>query len=449
MPRTRASDGGVFKRPSIRPDNQRVHLDNRAGRAAAMTRRGRGSEPRADLAGRLAAPFLAILQRTAVVAAGLIALTLGLAWSLSRFAGGANELPPHGFYVPILFAAVRFGLRGAIPTALVASILSGPLLPADVASSAAQSSAEWLTRGTFFLIIGICMAGLTQAAVTRERAFIDRAGAERELAEALSGHQFRLVYQPVVTMDGATVVGVEALIRWQHPRRGLLAPDDFIELAEDSGIIVEMGRWVLTEACHQAARWRTEQLTGVEDYCIAVNISARELSEPSLVEAIRDVLTASGLPPHWLHLEVTETSLITDLDASERHLRAIKALGVKLVVDDFGVGYGSMTYLNRFPIDIVKIDRSFVASIADTGESRGVAGGIVLLARSLGMRTVAEGVETPAQAAALRDLECDHAQGWLFGRPASPDAIGARIDRRDGSSDASDPRSADVVDGRL
>lgn len=357
----------------------------------------------------------------------MAAVAFAVSWLVNVLAGGANHMPPHGFYVPILFAVVRFGGRGAVCSGAAAMILAGPLLPADVDAGTAQVPREWIIRGVFFVVIGLCVAGLVQAAVSRERRMLDRARVQSEIAAALAARQFRLRYQPIVSLDGTEVVGVEALIRWEHPTRGLLAPNSFIEFAEETGQIIDIGRWVLTEACRQVASWRDQLLDGVDDFGVAVNISARELNEPSLVDAIRDVLTSTGLPPHWLHLEVTETAIITDLDTSERHLRAIKALGVKLAVDDFGVGYGSMTYLSRFPIDIVKIDRSFVAPIAEHSEPRNVAGGIVLLARSLGMQTVAEGVETIDQANALRQLDCDHAQGWLFGHPETPTAIADRL----------------------
>lgn len=387
----------------------------------------RSTLPRSDLARRLSGPFLASLNRTTPTAVAVTGLALGAAWAVNVLAGGANQMPPHGFYLAILFAAVRFGGRGAVYSGVAATVLAGPLLPADVATSESQAPSEWVIRGVFFVMIGLCVAGLVQAAVVRERRVLNRARVRSELATALAAEQFRLRYQPVVSIDGGHIVGVEALIRWEHPTRGLLAPDAFIEFAEETGQIIEIGRWVLTEACRQAAVWRSRFLEGVDDFGVAINISAPELAEPSLVDATRDVLATTGLPPHWLHLEVTETAIITDIDASERHLRAIKALGVRLAVDDFGVGYGSMTYLSRFPIDIVKIDRSFVAPIAEQSESRNVAGGIVLLSRSLGMQTVAEGVETADQAVALRQLECDHAQGWLFGRPETPTDISARL----------------------
>lgn len=390
----------------------------------------RSTLPRSDLARWLSGPFLASLNRSPPVAVAVTGVALVSAWGVNVLAGGANHMPPHGFYLPILFAAVRFGGRGVIGAAGVATVLAGPLLPADVSSREAQAAGEWITRGVFFALIGLCMAGLVRAAVARERQALGDARARSEIASALAADQFRLRYQPVVAIESGQVIGVEALIRWDHPTRGLLAPDAFIEFAEETGQIIEVGRWVLTEACRQAAAWRSRFLDGVDEFGVAVNISARELAEPSLVDAIAEILASTGLPPHWLHLEVTETAIITDLDASERHLRAIKALGVKLAVDDFGVGYGSMTYLSRFPIDIVKIDRSFVTSIAEQSAAQSVAGGIVLLARSLGMQTVAEGVETTAQADVLRRIDCDLAQGWLFGRPETPADIGARLRHR-------------------
>ena len=228
--------------------------------------------------------------------------------------------------------------------------------------------------------------------------------------------EMRVHYQPLVDLRTGTVTGFEALVRWQHPRLGLLSPAAFIDLAEDSGLIRELGGWVLREACRQAAEWhvRDPDRRPLE---IAVNLSARQIADPRLSALLADVLADTGLDPATLTLEVTETAVMSDADTALGMLHALKALGVRLAIDDFGTGYSSLVYLKRFPVDELKIDRSFVDGLGRDTEDTAIVTSIVQLAGAVGVQVVAEGVETDEQREALLALGCRHGQGYLFAAP--------------------------------
>ena len=236
-----------------------------------------------------------------------------------------------------------------------------------------------------------------------------------ELREAIAGKQFSLAYQPVVNLDPFEVVGLEALLRWQHPTRGEIQPLDFIPLAEESGLIVHIGRWVLLEACFYASRLR--ELLG-RDVEIAVNVSARQLQHPEFVDHVDNALQRADLPAHLLTLELTESVLVASGERAEQQLNVLKDRGVKLALDDFGTGYASLAYLQRLPVDIVKIDRSFTAKIDSGAADLALLEGIVGLGKALGLQLVAEGIERVAQQGIVQDLGCHGAQGFHFGRPA-------------------------------
>jgi diguanylate cyclase (GGDEF)-like protein/PAS domain S-box-containing protein len=229
------------------------------------------------------------------------------------------------------------------------------------------------------------------------------------LRQALDGEQFVLHYQPIVELGTGDVVGMEALLRWSHPELGLLDPAEFIPVAEDSGLIVPIGAWVLREACAALTPW---------DGRVNVNLSGRQLADPNIVEQVRDALAAANLPPQRLTLEITESVLMQDSEANMRRLRRLRELGVRLAIDDFGIGYSSLAYLRAFPVDDLKIDKSFVAGIPQDEDALAVVRTILQLARSLGLRVVAEGVETSAQYLALRSLGADSVQGFYLARPA-------------------------------
>jgi diguanylate cyclase (GGDEF)-like protein len=246
---------------------------------------------------------------------------------------------------------------------------------------------------------------------------------EVDLRSALESDQFRLVYQPIYTLDDLIVTGVEALIRWDHPVLGVIQPNEFIPLLEASGQIVEVGHWVLREACAQMAEWRARG----SDLVMSINVSSRQLDREGIVEQVRAALESSGLEPAMLTIEITETALMRNVDTSAQRLRELKQLGVMIAVDDFGTGYSSLAYLQRLPVDCLKIDRAFVSAMNESPESDALIHTLVQLGRDLGLRTLAEGVETTVQIDRLRAEQVDEAQGFLLARPLDPSTLEARL----------------------
>ncbi|HTZ09655.1 MAG TPA: EAL domain-containing protein, partial [Acidimicrobiales bacterium] len=254
---------------------------------------------------------------------------------------------------------------------------------------------------------------------------LDRIEIEADLRGALAEDQFFLLYQPVFDLDRVTVSGVEALLRWRHPVRGVIPPDHFIPLLEDSGLIVDVGRWVLFEACLQAAEWHRRG----HRVSMSVNVSMRQLEIPSFVDDIEEALELSGLDATSLVVEITESTLMRDADATIGRLRQIKALGVRVAIDDFGTGYSSLAYLRQFPVDALKIDRSFIANMADSPESSALIHTLVELGRTLGLETLAEGIEDDEQLRTLQHEHCDRGQGFLFSRPIEAAAVEAFLEQ--------------------
>jgi len=248
---------------------------------------------------------------------------------------------------------------------------------------------------------------------------------EMDLRSALDAGEFFLVYQPIFELPSGRTTGVEALVRWQHPERGRVEPGQFIPALEASGLIVDVGRWVLHEACREAARWHGRGL-GLD---VSVNVSVRQLERPCFVDDVRAALERSGLTAEALVLEITETALMRDVAGVVPRLEALKALGVRIAIDDFGTGYSSLAYVQQFPVDTLKIDRSFVAAMADSEESTALIRSLVHLGKSLGLRTLAEGIERPDQYAQLRDEACDSGQGFLVARPLEAQQLEAFLER--------------------
>jgi len=256
------------------------------------------------------------------------------------------------------------------------------------------------------------------AAVERSRRVI-------ELREAVDLGQFTLDYQPVINLEAYEIAGYEALLRWQHPTEGAIAPLEFIPLAEESGLIVPIGKWVLEEACRYGAALQGEMGREVG---MAVNVSARQLQHPDFVDHVQQALADSGFAPHCLTLELTESVLLASGEHTEQRLAALKASGISLALDDFGTGYASLSYLQRFPVDIVKIDRSFTDAIDSGNADLVLLKGIVDLGNALGLNLVAEGIQRPAQHEIVRSLGCQSAQGFYFGHPTA-DALRRLADR--------------------
>jgi diguanylate cyclase (GGDEF)-like protein/PAS domain S-box-containing protein len=255
----------------------------------------------------------------------------------------------------------------------------------------------------------------------------DRLALEGELQQAVELEQFFLLYQPTFDLHTNRVTGVEALIRWQHPTRGVLSPDKFIPTAEQTRLIVPIGRWVLQQACRQAAAWHQAG----HQIGISVNISAHQLDQDGLEQDVQRVLEQSGLDPSALTLEVTETALMLDIDAATVRLKALKALGLRIAIDDFGTGHSSLAYLRRFPVDALKIDRSFIAGIASSDAAAAIISTLVALGKTLNIETLAEGIEQPAQLEKLQQEHCDQGQGFLFARPLDVRGIEAFLEALD------------------
>jgi diguanylate cyclase (GGDEF)-like protein len=247
---------------------------------------------------------------------------------------------------------------------------------------------------------------------------------EVDLQIAVANHQFFLLYQPTINLVTGTITGVEALLRWRHPERGVVCPDDFIPALESSGLIVPVGRWVLEEACRQGAAWHRQG----HSFVVSVNVSAKQLDRDGIVDDVRGALTATGFDPNMLVLELTETTLMHHGEATVARLTLLKALGLRLAIDDFGTGYSSMAYLRKFPIDVLKIDRAFVSEIADSPDAAALLHTLVQLGKTLRLETIAEGVENEDQCRHLAAENVDVAQGFLFARPLDVEAVGCFVE---------------------
>ena len=259
-----------------------------------------------------------------------------------------------------------------------------------------------------------------------ETRVLERMEIENDLRTALERGELRLVYQPILTLADGRVAEVEALIRWHHPRRGVVAPGVFIPLAEETGLIVPIGQWVLEEACRQLRIWHAE-FPQTPPLVLSVNLSARQFQHTDLVADVDRTLRQAGIDPRYLKLEITESVVMHDVESAIATCHRLKELDLLLAIDDFGTGYSSLGQLKRFPFDTLKVDRSFVDGLGRDEQDTAIVQSVVSLAKTLGLSLTAEGIETPVQEAFLRSLGCERGQGYLFARPAAPEVIASML----------------------
>jgi Amt family ammonium transporter len=318
------------------------------------------------------------------------------------------------FQAPLVMAGERVFVSVSVGVAFLSEGCSDAANVVDRARTAVERSrAEGLGRPMFF-------DRAEEASPLRERE-----QREADLKRALAAGEMVLHFQPIVSLLENRIAGFEALVRWDHPLGGLLPPDRFIPLAEESGLVLPLGRWVLNEACRQLASWH--QHPGADTLMMSVNLSALQLRDPALPEHVAQVLETHGLEGRHLKLEITETCLMHSGELVSEVIIRLKALGVQIALDDFGTGYSSLAYLRRFPVDYLKIDRSFVCDLGVHSEAQGIVNAVVCLAHSLGMEGVAEGIETAEQLAEVRAMDCAYAQGYFFARPLAAEAAGALL----------------------
>jgi diguanylate cyclase (GGDEF)-like protein/PAS domain S-box-containing protein len=303
-------------------------------------------------------------------------------------------------------------------------IVSGAASVGVATSHDASSSTELLRHADLALYLA---KGAGKATWQRYRsdlhtAMVERLALRTSLLEAIDAQQFVLQYQPIVDIRTAAVVGVESLVRWRHPERGLLSPYHFIDLAEENGAIVAIGAWVLRESLRQFAAWHADDPETAPRY-VSVNVSARQFRTPGFVDQVRQALTDAGAQPGWLLLEITESLVLRDAEQVWTDLRALRELGVRIAIDDFGTGYSSLSYLRQMPVDVLKIDKSFIDDIGASAQQRALVNAIVTLAQNLDLTVVAEGIEDAAQRELLERMGCPYGQGYLFARPVWPAEI--------------------------
>jgi EAL domain-containing protein (putative c-di-GMP-specific phosphodiesterase class I) len=253
-----------------------------------------------------------------------------------------------------------------------------------------------------------------------------RLALEHGLRKVLERDELFLAYQPQMNVATGRIVGLEALLRWQHPKLGVVPPDEFIRIAENSGLILPIGEWVLRTACTQLRKWHEEGLLAVP---VAVNVSAVQFRHENFRELVRKVLRETALSPEYLELELTESVLLSSVDVTLPVLQDLKAMGVRLAIDDFGTGYSSLSYLRQFPVSKLKIDRSFVHDVALNPDDAAITAAIISMAKSLNLRVIAEGVEDEAQMAFLREHRCDEIQGYYFSKPLTVDKAAEKLRR--------------------
>ena len=343
------------------------------------------------------------------------AVTGLLAW-----VGGAPHPIVHLYYVPITYAATALGWRGAIATAVPAGLLAGPLGPV-LLGAATPADSSWLVRVVMYVAIGLLISTLSRQAKRPLASTISDTVAARRLRRAMDRGAVEAHLQPVVDLTSGRVVGAEALCRWQTPDGGFVPPTSFIPLAERTGVILDLGRLMLDQATMQCAQWSAQ---GLDHLVVNVNVSAVQLSDRAFLGDVSTALSASGIRPEQLCLEITESAIIRNPAAALATVSTAHALGIRIALDDFGTGQSSLAYLQEFPIDVIKIDRSFVSGVDRDPKCSTLVLAIIQMSHALGATCIAEGIERPAQLSSLRVLGCELGQGYHLGRPGPPPASG-------------------------
>ncbi len=356
-------------------------------------------------------PGVAVL----LVTGGIALVTVLLAW-----VGGAPHPIVHLYYVPIIIAATRLGWRGVLASALPAGLLAGPV-GAMLLGEPVPSGSAWIVRAVMYLAIGALVAALSRQADRSLTSTLRDAVDARHLRRALDDGTLEAHYQPIFDLATEAVVGVEALCRWRDASGQQVPPASFIPLAERTGVILDLGRFMLRATTAQCAAW--SQLG--HDHLVAnVNVSAEQLSDRTFLTDVSAALLASGVRPEQLCLEITETAIIGNPEAALATVSAAHALGILIALDDFGTGQSSLAYLKDFPIDIVKIDRSFVSDVDCDPKRSALVLAIIEMSQALGATTIAEGIERQSQLDSLRSLGCQGGQGYLLGRPGPAPSAG-------------------------
>jgi diguanylate cyclase len=379
-------------------------------------------------------------QRAAVTVAGLsaamhpaaaislIAGMVGASWAAAFVLGGAGPVPPHWFYIPIMFAGLRFGWPGTLLTSVVSGLAAGPLLPLEVDAGTSQAFSDWGMRAAFFVGIGQALALLVHQPRALHLSALRSTHIDRAVRRALANGELEVHYQPIFDILGRRqrVVGAEALVRWRHPKRGLVPPMEFIPAAEDTGLITDIGDFVLRDACRRVTHW--SDLSGDHRFEISVNLSARELADPTLVRRVAWAIRDHRIEPERLTLEITETAAMEDMDLCLKQLAALRAHGVNLAIDDFGTGRASLAYVHMFPVQRIKLDRSFIADLTDSERGKVFVSTLILLAHTLNFTALAEGIEDPEQLELLKAMGCDLGQGFHLGVPMTPEQISRALE---------------------
>lgn len=381
-------------------------LGRDAHASASLMRRRSGAAVRTDM--------------TPACSALLFAATTAVVTALMAWTGGAPSTLGHLYYIPILYVAVRHGARAAAVAGVVAGLAAGPWMRSSIEGVEHQKLSTWLVRLVLLVVVGVVAAWLAReeprplAVTFRDLALVQR------LRAAIRHDHVKVHFQPLIDLNDGTVGGVEALCRWTDPQRGPMSPATFIPAAERRGVIDAVGRRVLDRSLDQAKRWVAD---GQKGFLVTVNVSAVQLSDPRFMTELAAAVNRIEPGEFRLCVEITETAIMADPARALTTLRAARALGVRIALDDFGTGQSSLAYLADFPIDIIKIDQSFVANVGRDSKSHALVNAMVQMAHSLGALTIAEGIETPAQLEALRSLGCTMGQGYYLGRPAEASAV--------------------------